>query len=107
AGYANAVFALPDHPTDEARKPPPPRLGVQLEAIHGKVEIIDVMHGSLARQTGLKPGDQIVSIGGREVTGMDTVIDAIHAQPPGSWLPVEIRRDRKTVDLVIKFPAKQ
>lgn len=107
ADYADAVFALPDHPVDKPQQAPPPRLGIQLESMHGGVRIVDVMHGSLAQHTGFRPGDEITAIGGARVHDMQSVISAVHAQPPGSWLPVQVRRDGKTLDLIVKFPPKR
>lgn len=103
-GYADAVFALNRMPLD---KPPPPRLGVRLEAADGSVRLLDVTAGSLAERTGLKGGDHIVSIAGAPVSKMSSVIAAVRMQPAGTWLPLQVRRGTETLDFVIKFPPQQ
>ncbi len=103
-GAADAVFAVAGTPGD---KPPPPRLGVRLELAEGKVRLLDVTADSLAEKTGLKRGDVIVSIAGAPVSKISSVIAAVRAQPAGTWLPLQIRRDGATHDFVIQFPPQQ
>lgn len=104
AGLADAVFALPGTPAD---KPPPPRLGVRLEAADGGVRLTEVTAGSLAEKTGLKSGDRIVSLAGTPVSKISSVIAAVRAQPAGTWLPLQIRRGTETLELIIKFPPQK
>jgi uncharacterized iron-regulated protein len=103
-GLADAVFTLPAMPAD---KPPPPRLGVQLELTDGKVKLLKVTPGSLAEKTGLQPGDQVVSIAGVPVTKMISVVVAVRLQPAGTWLPIKIQRGTEKLDFVIKFPPQK
>lgn len=100
-GVADAVFALPGLPREDA---PRPRLGVRLEESAGEVKLADIVAGSLAEKSGLQRGDRIVSVAGRPVSRMAAVIAAVRAQPPGTWLPLEVRRDRQTLELVVRFP---
>ena len=104
AGIADAVFAVPTLP---ASAPPPPRLGVRIEQAKDGVGIVEVAKGSLAEASGLRAGDRIVSIAGTDITRMSEVISAVRAQPPGTWLPVQIRRDGREFDLVVKFPPER
>ena len=104
AGLADAVFAIPGAPAD---KPPPPRMGVQIEAVDGGVRLLEVHADSLAEKTGLRRGDVIVSIAGSPVTKMSSVIAAVRAQPAGTWLPLEIRRNAETLEFVVKFPPQK
>ena len=103
-GFADGVYAMPEIPRD---KPPPPRLGVQLEQLEGGVRLAAVTPGSLAEQTGLKPGDRVVSIAGIPVATTVNLVSAIRMQPAGTWLPMQIRRGTETLDMVIKFPPRQ
>jgi len=103
-GFADGVYAIPEIPRDQ---PPPPRLGVRLEEVEGSVTLANVSAGSLAEQTGLKPGDRIVSIAGVPVVKMISLISAVRLQPDGTWLPMQIRRGTETLDVVIKFPPRQ
>ena len=103
-GLADAVFALPEM---AKAKPEPPRLGVRLEENAGAVRIVDVTAGSLAERAGLKADDQIVEVAGLPVHRMLSVIASIRLQPAGSWLPLRVKRGDDTLELVVKFPAKQ
>ena len=103
-GFADGVYAMPEIPRD---KPPPPRLGVRLEEAEGSVTLTDVSSGSLAEQTGLKPGDRIVSIAGIPVVKSVSVVSAVRMQPDGTWLPMQIQRGNETLDMVIKFPPRK
>jgi uncharacterized iron-regulated protein len=100
-GIADAVFAVPKLPSSA---PPPPRLGVQIEQTKDGVSIAQVTAGSLAEATGLRSGDRIVSIAGANVARVGDVIRAVHAQPPGTWMPLRILREGHEIDLVAKFP---
>jgi membrane-associated protease RseP (regulator of RpoE activity) len=102
-GIADAVYALPGMPRDDA---PRPRLGVRLEEKAGEVRLAGVTPDSLAAQTGLQRGDRIVSIAGATVTRSDTVIEAVRSQPPGTWLPMEVQRGQQTLQLIVKFPRQ-
>ena len=103
-GMADAVFALPE----TARPAPePPRLGVRLEESGATVRIVDVTAGSLAERTGLKAGDQIVEVAGLPVSRTLQVIAAIRQQPPGTWLPLRVKRGDDSLDLVVRFAPKQ
>ncbi|HYD94395.1 MAG TPA: ChaN family lipoprotein [Noviherbaspirillum sp.] len=102
-GMANAVFGLP---LQVAEKPEPPRLGVRLEENDGGVRLTEVTAGSLAERTGLKAGDRLLEIGGVAALKSAQVVKAVRNQPPGSWLPVRIKRGDESLDMVIKFPVK-
>jgi membrane-associated protease RseP (regulator of RpoE activity) len=103
-GLADAVFALPQTAKAKAE---PPRLGVRLEESAGAVRIADVTSGSLAEATGLKAGDQLVEVAGLPANSMLRVITSVRLQPAGTWLPVRVKRGDDTLELVVKFPAKQ
>lgn len=103
-GLADAVFAVPE---PAKAKPEPPRLGVRLEEKDGAVRIVDVTAGSLAETTGLRAGDRIVEAAGRPMNGAAAVIASIRLQPAGTWLPMRVKRGDDTLELVVKFPAKQ
>jgi len=103
-GFADGVYAMPEIPRD---KLPPPRLGVRLEEIEGSVTLAAVSSGSLAEQTGLRPGDRIVSIAGIPVVKSVSVVSAVRMQPDGTWLPMQILRGTETLDVVIKFPPRK
>jgi hypothetical protein len=102
-GIADAVYAAAVPPPQPA---PPPRLGVQLGTKDGTVQVEAVTPGSLAERSGLKRGDRIVALAGSPVKGVSRVVEAVRAQPPGTWLPMQIRRGDATIDVVVRFPPR-
>jgi len=104
-GVADAVFGIPAVLAHDV--PQRPRLGVRLELAEGAVRIVQVTPGSLAEASGLKEGDRLVSLAGAPVGRMDAVISAVRGQPPGTWLPMRVRRGEDTLDLVVKFPPRE
>lgn len=101
AGVADAVFAIPGLPDDQ---PPPPRLGVQLEQTADGVQVLEVTAGGLGEASGLRKGDRIVSLAGSAMKEVGAVVAAVRAAPEGSWLPLEVMREGRTLELLIKFP---
>lgn len=100
-GFADAVFALPAMAQEAPRKP---RLGISLQRTGNGIEVLDVVGGSLAESTGIRKRDLIVSVAGSAVTQTGSVIAAVRSQPAGTWLPMTVRREGKTLDLIVKFP---
>jgi len=103
AGLADAAFVLPER---VAAKPPPPRLGVQLEQQGDAVRLAEVLPGSLAERSGLRKGDVIAAAAGKPVKRMRELIAAVRAQPGGTWLPLQVQRGSETHELVVKFPPQ-
>jgi uncharacterized iron-regulated protein len=100
-GLADAAFVLPG---SAAAKPPPPRLGVQLEQAGETVRLAEVRAGSLAERTGLRKGDVIAAAAGKPVRRLGELIGAVRAQPEGTWLPLQVQRGDETHELIVKFP---
>jgi uncharacterized iron-regulated protein len=103
-GSVQAVFGLEagsDRSADTR-----PRLGVTLASAGGPGARIEaVAAGSVAAEAGLRPGDVLVVVAGREVRRNADVLGAIGRQAPGTWLPMRVRRSGSEVELVAKFPA--
>ena len=77
-------------------------------SVHPRVE--RVIRGGPADRAGIKPGDVIVSIGGRAITGgpteiFDTFVAAVRQAAPGPF-PVELQRDGKTLRTAVT-PRKE
>ena len=102
-GLADAAFAIPVLPSPP---PLPPRLGIRLDEANGAVTIVDVTPDSLADKTGLKKGDVLQKVAGKEPKNALTVTAAVRLQPAGTWLPLTIKRGDETIDIVVKFPPK-
>lgn len=104
ADIADAVFAVPKLPPSA---PPPPRLGIRIEQTKDGVNILNVVQGSLAEKTGLRVGDRFISVAGTKVARVSEVIRAVHEQPPGTWMPIRVRRDGQELELVVRFPPRK
>jgi uncharacterized iron-regulated protein len=100
---ADAVYVLP--PAARAQVPPP-RLGVRLELKEKAVTIASIEKGSLAERSGLNAGDVVVSVAGAPAVSIADVVSAVRGAPPGTWLPLQVRRGTNTIDVVVKFPPK-
>jgi uncharacterized iron-regulated protein len=104
---ADALFAIA--PPRDARRAADarhrPRLGVQLTATDDGVRIAEVAAGSLAESSGLRAGDLIVTLAGRPIATVHEVGAGVRAQPDGTWLPLGVRRDSRTIEVIVKFPA--
>ncbi|MBU1236514.1 MAG: ChaN family lipoprotein [Gammaproteobacteria bacterium] len=91
-------------------KASPPRLGIASDDVGGGksgVRIVSVVAGSVAEQAGLKAGDVLLEIAGRPVKNFFTVRAAVQRQPPGTWLPIKVKRDEKEIEVVARFPAEK
>lgn len=100
ANIADAVFGTGDYERD-----PHALLGIYLEDTSDGTEIRGVQPGSVAANAGLVKGDLIVTAAGIQIHGSADVIAVVRRQPPGTWLPLTIARNGKTIDVVAKFPA--
>lgn len=99
---ADAVFGLGPIQGSET---PRPRLGVRLEDTADGAVIRAVQAGGVAASAGLKPGDLVVAAAGTPVRRAADLTATVQRQPPGTWLPMTVRRDRATREVVAKFPA--
>jgi uncharacterized iron-regulated protein len=104
-GVADAVFLVT--PDDRARpEPARPRLGIMIGQADGGVRVLKVFEGSVAEATGLAAEDIILSAATFPVGHTSDLIEIVHRQAPGTWLPLEVRRDGETRDFVAKFPPR-
>jgi len=102
AGMARAVFTVPEHRPPEG--PPPPRLGVMIEAAEAGVLITQVVDDSVAAGAGLQVGDVVQTAAGEVLGGPGDLIRVVQRQSPGTWLPLAVRRDGEVLDVVARFP---
>lgn len=104
ADVADAAFLL--GPDDQAtEEPAKPRLGVMIEAADGGIRVMDVIAGSVAEQAGLLVGDLITTAAALPVARPAELVEIIQRQAPGTWLPLDVRRDSQDRQLVAKFPS--
>lgn len=103
AGYADAVFGMAaKRATGNASRRP--RLGVMIEASGDGVRIQRVEKGSIAEAAGIREGDIVGEAAGVPVKESGDLIAVVQRQAPGTWLPLKVKREDGTLDIIAKFP---
>ena len=106
AGYADAVFGVAAAVKADAA-PERPRLGVRIETHDGELRVVAVEKGSLAEAAGIRDGDVVSEAAGVALKEFTELRAIIQRQPAGTWLPLKVRRQNETLELIAKFaPAK-
>ena len=65
-----------------------------------------MVDGSIAQAAGIMDGDVIQLAAGFETRDVAALVNVIQRQAPGTWLPLEIRRGDRTIDVTAKFPQQ-
>ncbi len=99
---ASAVFVVDAE--DPQQAPAQPRLGILIEDGETGVRVMEVVDASVAAATGIRKGDEIQAAAGFDTATTTELIEVIQRQAPGTWLPLELLRDAKTIELIAKFP---
>lgn len=100
---ADAVFGLAE--TKDTFAPEKPKLGVFIESTDDGVRVGDVVEGSIAEAAGLKKGDLIVRAAGTPITRSGQLVTIIKSISPGTWLPLNVKRNGEDMEIVARFPA--
>ncbi|MCG8510463.1 MAG: ChaN family lipoprotein, partial [Rhodospirillales bacterium] len=104
---ADALFAVSiEAETETTRAPRGPKLGVLLSETRNGVRIDGVVEGSVAEQAGMLKGDLVRKAAGREIAKPGDFASIIRSMPHGAWLPMDVERDGRSLELVAKFPAR-
>ena len=82
---------------------PRPWLGLYSQDTEGGVVVLDVTPGGPASDADVRPGDIILAVGGRSVSGLADFYAKVWALgPAGVTAPLRIRRGRDIVDLNVQ-----
>lgn len=106
AGYADAVFGVA--PFVSGSTPPlRQRLGIRYEFSQeaGGARVMQVEQQSIAESAGLREGDVIFEMAGGTMKESNDVIAVVNRQAPGTWLPLKVRREGRTVEIIARFPV--
>lgn len=79
------------------------RLGVVLVDDRGQATVSGVWPDSGAASAGVKQGDQIIAIDGRNETSRHAVIQALRGMFPGESVKLTINREGETLNLIAKI----
>lgn len=104
SAFADAVFGVVPY-VSQITQPMRQRLGIRFEFAHGGGHVLQVEKDSIAETTGLKEADVIMKIAGLEIKDTSDVINVVKRHAPGTWLPLEVKRGDKMMEMVAKFPA--
>ena len=102
AELAAAVFVV--EAETGAAASPGPRLGVMIETSDEGVRVMQVIADSVAATSGILEGDVIQVAAGFKTQTNSALIEIIQRQAPGTWLPLEILRGDKLIELQARFP---
>lgn len=102
-GVARAVFGIAER--NEAARAAPPQLGVLLSPAEAGVAVQSVAEGSVAQEAGLEEGDVILRAAGEALTRPADLVGHVRRQPPGTLLPLEIRRAGERREVLARFPS--
>jgi uncharacterized iron-regulated protein len=105
-GYADAIFGT----ASIASEPAPSlqqRLGIRYEFSKeaGGARVMQIEQDSIAESAGLREGDVIIEMAGVTIKASDDVITIVKRHAPGTWLPLQVKREDAVLDVVAKFPA--
>ncbi len=83
-----------------------PVLGVQMEEDSDGVFVVQVVPDALASKAGLKAGDRVVSVGGKQVSGLARTMQLLQVTEFGDTWDLEIVRDgsKKTFSIKAELP---
>ena len=103
-GLADAVFGVAADPeTDQSTWRP--RLGVSLAPLDDGIRIKSVANDSVAAAAGLRTGDIILAAAGTPTSEVGKLVEIVSRQAPGTWLPLSVRREGATREVIAKFPS--
>lgn len=80
-------------------------LGVSLED-DGEARLVNVVDGSPAGRAGLRTGDVVTEVDGKEIETGDALREAIDAKKPGDELQLKVRRGDNESEFTVKLGAR-
>lgn len=78
-----------------------PMMGVHVESVPGGCRVAEVYPETPAADAGLRVGDWITKIDGRQVRRLDDIYDRLGATDPGQQVALEVRRGSEMVSATI------
>lgn len=103
AGYADAVFGMAAAQAEAG--PARPLLGVRIETPGEELRVAAVSKGSIAEAAGIRDGDVLLEAAGEPLKEFTDLRVIVQRQAAGTWLPLKVRRQNETLELIAKFPS--
>ncbi|MDA0237037.1 MAG: ChaN family lipoprotein [Proteobacteria bacterium] len=97
---ADAIFIMPEIIMEKKKH----QLGIFLIDSDNGIVVGDVLKNSIAAESGLQTNDIIVEAAGQVVLTSADLIELIQNQVPGYWLPIKVKRNDQSIDLIAKIP---
>lgn len=104
ADVAQALFGIVEHDEPVVS---PPQLGILLASAGEGVAVEEVIEGTVAEAAGIEAGDVILRAAGETVTQPADLIGQVRRQPPGTLLPLVIRRRGEEQEVLARFPPHE
>ncbi|MEE8336838.1 MAG: PDZ domain-containing protein [Dehalococcoidia bacterium] len=79
-----------------------PALGVTIDEGSDRLVVAEVAPGSAAAGAGIERGDEILSVGGRDVGSVEELRDAVQRVITGDGFAVELRRDGRSITVDVE-----
>ncbi len=84
-------------------RPARPWLGLYPQEVHGRLFVARVPPGGPAHRAGLKPGDLVLGVAGKEVTTLPGYYRALWGLgPSGIEVPLSVLRGNKLTDIKLR-----
>ncbi len=79
-------------------------IGIRIKKGDEENEVLvdEPLKGSPAEKAGLKSGDLILKVGGKDATGVVQVVETVRAVRPNSDITLRVRRDGKERDITVR-----
>jgi uncharacterized protein (TIGR03067 family) len=91
-------------PTDDGPPPAKGFIGMALAIENGQdVVVSDVIDNSPAEKAGLRAGDVLLKIGDHTVRDLNSTVEAVRRESPGSNLTIRVRRDGNEKEIAVKI----
>ncbi|MDN5835736.1 MAG: ChaN family lipoprotein [Nitrosospira sp.] len=104
-GLADAVFGVAAE-SPVSPEPPRQRLGIRFEmAQDGGARVLQVGKRSIAEIAGIRDSDVITEAAGTPIKQTDDIVEIVKRQAPGTLLPLKLKRNGETVEIIARFPA--
>jgi S1-C subfamily serine protease len=103
AGYADAVFGVAA--TKAGAEAERPRLGVTIDLGGAELRVTAVTKDSIAEAAGIRNGDVLSEAAGVPLKEFMDLRTIVQRQTPGTWLPLKVKRQNETLDIIAKFPT--